>query len=122
MASTPMILGALRAVIILPAQARSEAELEMALMHEAAHCRRKDTLVKLLVLLARAIHWFNPLAHLMARDIEELCESSCDECVVSRMGMAERRLYGELILSTLERGAVSRARAWRRNGLHREKR
>ncbi|MDR1641943.1 MAG: hypothetical protein LBT59_19810 [Clostridiales bacterium] len=108
MAASPMILGVMRPVIILPAQAYSEAALEMALAHELVHFSRRDTLVKLLLLLARAIHWFNPLVHLMAGDIDELCESSCDERVVSKMGKAERRLYGELILSTLERGAAGR--------------
>jgi hypothetical protein len=109
LASTPMILGVAKPVVILPAQAYSDSALEMALAHELAHFRRRDTLVKLVLLLARAIHWFNPLVHFMARDIEELCETSCDECVVSRMSKAERKLYGELILSTLESGALSRA-------------
>ncbi|MDR1639727.1 MAG: M56 family metallopeptidase [Clostridiales bacterium] len=109
MACTPMILGVAKVVVILPALAYSDAELEMALAHELAHFRRRDTFVKLLLLLARAAHWFNPLVHLMAKDLEELCESSCDECVVSGMGKADRKLYGELILSTLERGALSRA-------------
>ncbi|MDR2752298.1 MAG: M56 family metallopeptidase [Clostridiales bacterium] len=109
MACTPMILGVAKAVVILPALAYSDAELEMALAHELAHFRRRDTFVKLLLLLARAAHWFNPLVHLMAKDLEELCESSCDECVVSGMGKADRKLYGELILSTLERGTLSRA-------------
>jgi beta-lactamase regulating signal transducer with metallopeptidase domain len=61
--STPFVAGFLRPVVVFPAKAREvldDGEAHAVLAHELAHARRHDTLVNLLVEVARAILFFNP--------------------------------------------------------------
>jgi beta-lactamase regulating signal transducer with metallopeptidase domain len=103
-ADTPMLLGVIRPVVVLPARDYREHERALILAHESAHRRRGDMWIKLLLLTANALHWFNPLAYAMNRDAERLCESACDEALARGMDKARRVLYGEVILSAAARG------------------
>ena len=107
-ASVPMLMGFLKPVIVLPDMEFKNDEMEMILAHELAHHKRKDVWLKLVVLMANAIHWFNPAVHFLNRHINTLCELSCDEKVVMEMSMQERRLYGETILLMLQRRHAQR--------------
>lgn len=93
---TPMTLGALRPVVLLPQGEVRQA----AVRHELIHIRRWDVAWKHLLLLACAVHWFNPLVWLMSRRADRDMEASCDALVVAGAGAAERRAYGELLLRT----------------------
>lgn len=82
----PLVSGVLRPLIFLPASLdfRDPELLRNILLHECAHIRRRDNLMKLAALLALCIHWFNPLVWLMvnwiSRDLEEACdETSADD-------------------------------------------
>lgn len=93
---TPMTLGVLRPVVLLPDQNVRQA----ALRHELTHIRRWDVAWKYLLLLACAVHWFNPLVWVMSRRADRDMEASCDAAVVAGGNAAERRAYGELLLQT----------------------
>ncbi len=97
--TTPMMIGMLNPVILLPLGAYSESELSLFFRHELVHLKRKDLWYKILVFLATAIHWFNPFIYLMAKAIAVQCEISCDMEVVKNIGMDKRKLYSETILS-----------------------
>ena len=99
---TPMLIGILKPMIVLPNLYLVDEELEMVLEHELTHYRRKDLIVKLAMLIANAIHWFNPLVYALSKQLSIMCELSCDEKVVLQMDNPERRLYGETILYVLE--------------------
>jgi hypothetical protein len=51
------------------------------------------------VLLATAIHWFNPVVYLAARAIGSECEASCDAAVVKNAGPAARQRYCGIIIN-----------------------
>ncbi|MDR0999454.1 MAG: M56 family metallopeptidase [Clostridiales bacterium] len=99
---TPMLMGAFKPVIVLPNRQYREGELEIVLSHELTHYKRGDVFIKLFLLLANAIHWFNPFVYIMNVNVGNLCENSCDEKLARNMDMAKRRLYGEMIISTIE--------------------
>ncbi|BBI30974.1 M56 family metallopeptidase [Cohnella abietis] len=107
-ATTPMVMGLWKPIVVLPDIRFGEKELAMILSHELIHLKRGDLLVKLLVLIANAIHWFNPAAYSLNKQINILCELSCDEKVVKEMDMENRRYYGETLLSMLEYGVKQR--------------
>lgn len=82
----PFTYGVYRPTIVLPIQARSwEApQLEMVLLHELAHIRRKDLLINLMVQFCRALYWWHPLVWHTAKWIRLECEKACDEWVVGQ--------------------------------------
>jgi len=98
---TPMLVGLFKTFLILPEVEMSERELKVILKHELTHFKRHDLRVKSLTLVANAIHWFNPAAYRLTKNIDTFCELSCDEQVVSDMNMEERQFYGETILNVL---------------------
>ncbi len=85
-ASMPMTWGALSPVILLPAESScwSNARLHAVLSHELAHIRRHDYMTQLLAQVSCAIHWFNPLAWIAARQLREERELACDDMVLTR--------------------------------------
>jgi len=106
---TPMLTGIFRTLLILPEVEASERELSAIFRHELIHYCRRDLWIKTALLLIEAIHWFNPLIYLLARELETSCELSCDEQVVRDISMEDRCFYGETILNMLGRVAEKRA-------------
>lgn len=100
---TPMLVGLFTTFLILPEVEMSERELKVIFKHELTHFKRHDLWVKALTFVANAIHWFNPAAYRLRKNIDTFCELSCDEQVVSDMNMEERQFYGETILNVLYR-------------------
>lgn len=96
--TSPMLAGFIKPVILLPDTVIHEDELSLILKHELVHYKRKDLWVNLLVVLAAAVHWFNPIVHIMAAAIRNDCETSCDEVVLSNAGAEKRRIYCEAII------------------------
>ena len=95
---TPMLLGLVRPLIILPVGSFSPAAARNILRHELTHYRRGDLYVKWFFVLTASMHWFNPLMHIFRRELDRVCELSCDENVLARMEPSERRSYGETLL------------------------
>ena len=102
---TPMLMGLLRPVIVLPRDgpALQDGDLSAVLRHELTHCKRGDVLYKWLVVLVTALHWFNPLVHWLGRRIALDCELSCDEAVLSALPPEERLGYGDMLLALAAR-------------------
>ncbi|MFE4709555.1 M56 family metallopeptidase [Paenibacillus sp. NPDC056722] len=96
----PMMSGLFKPVITLNSIDMTPEALNVVLKHELVHIKRLDLGYKALVLLATALHWFNPLVYLMAKAIEEQCELSCDEEVLNNASLEERRQYAAIIIDT----------------------
>ena len=107
-AHTPMLIGLIKPKIVLPDMNFSNEELSVVLAHEMVHHKRKDLLVKLLMLAANAVHWFNPVVYALNKQLGIACELSCDEKVVSKMDIKGKRLYGETILQVLSHSTTNR--------------
>lgn len=99
---SPMMLGLVRPVILLPDRTIGEEELTIVLQHELTHLKRGDIAYKLLLLAANCLHWFNPLVWWMAREAAHNLELCCDDDVVRHRDEDFRRLYGEILLRTAQ--------------------
>ncbi|WP_422446433.1 M56 family metallopeptidase [Thermoanaerobacterium sp. DL9XJH110] len=108
--TTPFLYGIFKPRIVLPDIKLSADELQCVFLHELTHWKRRDALLKYLMLFINAIHWFNPIAYAARFDIDHFCELSCDESVVKSMSNRERRRYCELMLSMLWNVADQNAR------------
>ena len=104
--SSPMMAGFFRPMLLLPEEDYQEEELRLILKHELIHWKRRDVWYKLLLSVANAVHWFNPIIWLMARKAGENTELVCDSEVVKGFGTDYRRRYGETILSSVRRSKI----------------
>lgn len=98
---SPMMTGFANPRILLPPTGFAKDELCFILKHELVHYKRRDLWYKCLVLTAAAVHWFNPIVHLMAKVIDLQCELSCDAEVVRSTGAGTRLHYSETIISVV---------------------
>ena len=99
----PMVAGVFRSVLLLPEENMNENELRYALLHELTHFKRRDIRLKSLCLLARCVHWFNPMVWYMARLVERDTELGCDEMALKYLPAEEHAAYGETIIHAVER-------------------
>lgn len=99
---SPMLVGFIRPRILLPDKQLSLAEIHLVLRHELVHFRRGDLWGRLLVLIASAVHWFNPLMISVARAFQLQCEASCDTEVMRGMDMDTRKYYSRTILHAVQ--------------------
>ncbi len=104
LAASPMLLGVWKPCVVLPMVELPEEDFRFVVLHELTHYRRGDVLYKWLMQLTVCIHWFNPLVHWMAREVERTGELSCDEAVLRRLDGPGRRAYGDAILRTISAG------------------
>lgn len=104
-ADCPMLAGFIHPTLYLPDERISRTDAAFIFRHELTHYKHGDLWLKLLLLAARCLHWFNPLVHLIARFAQEDIESACDDAVVRGQDGAYRRAYGETIL----RSAIAQA-------------
>lgn len=72
--------------------------LEMILLHELVHIKRKDNLKKLFAYCVVSLHWFNPLMWVALRRMGRDIEMACDETVVRILGTDGRKRYAGTIL------------------------
>ena len=98
---TPMVLGLVRPVLLLPQGAEPDG---LVLCHELTHLKRRDLWYKALLTAACWLHWFNPLVWWMSRAASENLELCCDGDVTAGQDAAFRQRYGELLLSAGEEG------------------
>ena len=97
-ADCPMLAGFIHPTLYLPDERISRTDAAFIFRHELTHYKHGDLWLKLLLLAARCLHWFNPLVHLIARFAQEDIEVACDDAVVRGHDGAYRRAYGETIL------------------------
>lgn len=105
-ADCPMLAGFIHPTLYLPDECISRTDAAFIFRHELTHYKHGDLWLKLLLLAARCLHWFNPLVHLIARFAQEDIEAACDDAVVRGHDGAYRRAYGETIL----RSAIAQAK------------
>jgi len=87
LAKVPMVIGALKPVILMPIgllTALSTEEVEAILVHELAHIKRRDYLVNLLQSLMEIVFFFNPAVLWISQLIKAERENCCDDMVLSQ--------------------------------------
>lgn len=103
LASSPMVYGFIKPKVILPDMDIEGSNLDCILRHELVHYTRHDLAVKLLAMLANAIHWFNPLVYMACVRLSSEMELSCDEQALELRSEAQRLDYGSSMLEIVKR-------------------
>jgi beta-lactamase regulating signal transducer with metallopeptidase domain len=98
---SPCLVGTWRPRLVVPESLVTEhsaARLQHVLAHELAHVRRGDLWTNWLLLIARTVHWFNPLAWWTIRELQAEREAACDELALAALGEADRPAYAATII------------------------
>lgn len=96
--TVPMTWGVLRPCILLPDEAHDWTERcrRNVLLHELAHVRRGDYLMRLVGRAVVALYWFHPLAWIALRRMRREQEQACDDYVL-RAGVRPSEYAGQLV-------------------------
>ena len=105
--TAPMTVGFLKPMVFYHSQEQTE-ETEMILKHELVHIKRKDMAWHFLAMVLVLMHWYNPLAWWYRRELENVCESSCDGWVLQGQMKRVRAVYVNLIFkyTTNQKGEI----------------
>ncbi|MDD5017664.1 MAG: DUF6034 family protein [Eubacteriales bacterium] len=97
---SPALSASLRPTVVMPKQmfSQSAEQIAFALRHELMHFKRRDHLVCLLLMLLKAVYWFNPVVWLAAKQMKMDMETACDGMVVRSMDNTEKKLYAATII------------------------
>ena len=98
---SPCIVGTWNPRIVLPesmATQSSAPALRHVLAHELAHLVRGDLWTNWLLLAARVLHWFNPVAWWTTREMQAEREAACDELALATLGQVDRSAYATTIV------------------------
>jgi beta-lactamase regulating signal transducer with metallopeptidase domain len=90
-ASSPLTLGFFRPVILIPVSllpGLSPAQWEAILLHELAHIRRADYLIRMIQSLVEIVFFYHPLVWMVSREITREREACCDDQAVAATGDA----------------------------------
>jgi len=97
--SSPMLMGVFRPTLVLPCRDYTSDMLSNIFRHELTHYRRGDIAYKWFAAFVFSVYWFDPAVPLFRRELERVCELSCDERVIRTMSEDEKRSYGETLLA-----------------------
>lgn len=101
----PCVTGIGEKYIIIPTELLgvfSQQEIKIILAHELMHIKRKDLLLKLLILGLNSLNWFNPLYYIIKNNLNKWMEARCDEQLSMRLTKEEQRSYVSTLIHTLE--------------------
>lgn len=84
--ASPLVCGLITPKIYLPTRMefQNAGLLRHIFTHEIMHIKRRDNWVKLIMLVALVLHWYNPLVWLMGRYLSSDLETACDEAVLGK--------------------------------------
>jgi len=87
--TSPAVCGLLRPVILMPQHLTptlDSANLQVVLMHELAHIKRRDLWVNLAQTILQIVYFYNPLLWLANAIIRRVREQAVDEAILVAMG------------------------------------
>lgn len=93
---SPMVCGLVHPVLALPAGKTID---DPVILHELLHIKHRDAWQNLFWCLCRALHWCNPVVHLLLNRVGNDLESLCDQRVLEKLAGEARRSYGLSLLA-----------------------
>ncbi len=101
--ASPVALGIIRSVIVLPGDWREwdDSKLTVVLAHERSHIRRRDPAVQLLSSIHRTLLWHSPMSWFLHQRIVRAAEEASDDAAVAATG--DRASYAEVLLDFMRR-------------------
>lgn len=95
--ASPFVMGLMSPNIYVPFRLPKD-QMEVILLHEQYHIRRRDYLIKLFAFALLAVYWFHPLVWAAYYCMERDMEMSCDEWVIRQLGEDAKADYSMALL------------------------
>lgn len=102
--ASPFVMGVIFPKIYLPYRLEG-TEKKHVLRHERTHIRHQDPLIRVIGILCICLHWWNPLVWLAVHRMNQDMEMFCDETVLRRASLEERKAYARTLLAFAEKGS-----------------
>lgn len=103
--SSPSIYGIFSPKVIMPSDLNlklDEEEIKYIFLHEIMHLKNKHTLIAIIAVIIRIIHWFNPFIYVFLKVMNIDCELACDYDALKRLEKDKNIKYGNTILKIIE--------------------
>lgn len=99
--ASPLVSGILNPRIHLPTSMdfQNTELLRHIFTHETIHVRHKDNWIKLAMLAALCLNWYNPLVWLMSKCLSSDLEAFCDASALKHSNEEQRKNYALSLLS-----------------------
>ena len=78
-----------------------ETKIEFILGHELMHIKRKDNLLKLLMIVLNDFNWFHPFFYIVKRSLYHWIEVACDEELIASFSKEKKKEYKNLMFKIL---------------------
>ncbi|MGH8091784.1 MAG: TonB family protein [Rudaea sp.] len=101
---TPMLVGWIKPVILLPASLLSgfpPQQVELIIAHELGHIRRCDYLANLAQVVLETVLFYHPVVHWISRDVRNAREECCDDLVL-QVASGKALVYARALASLEE--------------------
>lgn len=95
-------IGLIHQKILVPPGKYSEQELYYIFYHEMTHFKKGDLWLKAISNVMICLFWWNPLVHLLQRELDAVLEIRCDVSVTEGKSLDERRDYLKTIVSVMK--------------------
>lgn len=100
----PLVTGWIRPMIVVPAEILKNSfrgDVGSILAHEMCHIKRGDVLLNVIQTYALALFWFHPLVWWANRQANRLCETCCDNELLTSLKL-RRREYAQSLLAVVD--------------------
>lgn len=98
----PKVWGFRKCHIYFPSYNLSSEEWKLILDHEIQHIKLHDTFIRVLFLFFTALFWWNPLMHLLQRNLNQMLELRCDAKLIQKYSSEMQYKYLATLLKVLK--------------------
>ncbi len=98
---SPVSCGIFKKYILFPVHDYDNHLAFCMMKHEFCHLANHDYIVKLLLVLLHCFYWWNPVIHMLSRDLEQILEIKCDLTATADMDEDEKADYLEAFRKTI---------------------
>ena len=101
--NSPITMGVIKPVIVLPKHMYDEKKMNFMLAHELNHIKRKDMFLTIICYVILMLNFYNPVAYYLIYEWKRVVELACDEKVMECMSEEARKEYGLLLVDMAEK-------------------
>ncbi|MDL2220484.1 M56 family metallopeptidase [Eubacteriales bacterium OttesenSCG-928-N14] len=98
----PALTMSLKPKVLLPRhmlQNMTPQQIDYALCHELMHYKRMDHIVCILTQGLRCIHWFNPISHMLYKNVVQDMELACDVMSTKQLNQNQKKQYLQTLIA-----------------------